>query len=171
MDRYRIIPERSTVSINARSNVHPIHSRTDGLEGYVDLELGPDGVLDLSVKPAARLSLPVRRLSSGNALEDRELQKRIDARRYPTISGVLDTIERADSDSKYRVSGEITFRGAARRHQDEMTIRRVDDETLVLAGHSRFDIREYGMDPPRFLMLKVDPQVDVAVDIIATKES
>jgi len=168
--RYRIIPERSTVSINARSNVHPIHSTTDGLEGYVDLELGPGGVVDLTVKPAAQLSLPVRRLSSGNALEDRELQKRIDGRRYPTISGVLDTIERAGSDSNYRVSGEITFRGAARRHQDEMTIRPVNHETLALAGHSRFDIREYGMEPPRFLMLKVDPQVDVAVDIIATKE-
>jgi polyisoprenoid-binding protein YceI len=168
--RYRIIPERSTVSISARSNVHPIHSTTDGLEGWVDLEFGPDGVIDLTVKPAAQLSLPVRRLSSGNALEDRELQKRIDARRFPSILGVLRSIEQAPADSRYRVSGEITFRGAARPHQDQMTIRRVDDETLALAGQSRFDIREFGMEPPRFLMLKVEPQVDVVVDIIARKE-
>ena len=170
MARYRIIPERSTVSISAQSNVHPIHSTTDGLEGWVDLELDPDGVVDLTVKPAAQLSLPVRRLSSGNALEDRELQKRIDARQFPTIHGVLDSIERAQPDSRYRVSGEITFRGSARPHQDHMTIRRVDNETLALAGQSRFDIREFGMQPPRFLMLKVEPQVDVAVDIIARKE-
>jgi hypothetical protein len=35
--RYTIIPERSRVWIDARSSVHPIHSTTDGLEGFVDL--------------------------------------------------------------------------------------------------------------------------------------
>ncbi len=55
MARYRIVPERSTVSINARSNVHPIHSTTTGLEGFVDLEVVPDGGVDLDVKPAAQL--------------------------------------------------------------------------------------------------------------------
>ena len=106
----------------------------------------------------------------GNSLEDRELQKRIDARRYPTINGVLEAIEQANSDSCYRVTGTVTFRGKARRHQGEMSIRRLDDDTVTLAGQSRFDIRDFGMEPPRFLMLKVDPQVEVAVDIIARKE-
>lgn len=170
MARYRIVPERSTVSINARSNVHPIHTTTTGLEGFVDLEVAPDGGVDLDAKPAAQLSLAVRRLSSGNSLEDRELQKRIDARRYPTINGVLEAIEQANSDSCYRVTGTVTFRGKARRHQGEMSIRRLDDDTVTLAGQSRFDIRDFGMEPPRFLMLKVDPQIQVAVDIIARKE-
>jgi hypothetical protein len=47
----------------------------------------------------------------------------------------------------------------------------VDNDTLALVGQSRFDIRDFGMEPPRFLMLKVDPRVDVAVDIIARKEA
>jgi polyisoprenoid-binding protein YceI len=169
--RYRIVPERSTVTINARSNVHPIHSSTDGLEGYVELELGPDGAVDLAAQPAAQLSLPVRRLSSGNPLEDREMQKRIDARTYPTIQGALEAMEQAGSDSSYRVSGEITFRGVSRRHSDQMTIRRVDDQTIALAGQSRFDIRDFGMQPPRILILKVDPEVEVGVDIVAVKET
>ena len=38
MALYTIIPERSRVWIDARSSVHPIHSTTDGLEGFVDLE-------------------------------------------------------------------------------------------------------------------------------------
>jgi polyisoprenoid-binding protein YceI len=169
--RYRIIPERSTVSIHARSNVHPIHTTTPGLEGFVDLEVASDGGVDLDAQTSAQLSLAVRRLSSGNSLEARELQKRIDGRRYPTITGVLEAIERANTDSCYRVTGTVTFRGRARRHQDEMSIRRLDDDTLTLAGQSRFDIRDFGMEPPRFLMLKVDPEVQVAVDIIARKEA
>ena len=41
-----------------------------------------------------------------------------------------------------------------------MSIRSVDDQTIQLAGQSRFDIREFGMEPPRMLMLKVEPEVD-----------
>lgn len=62
MARYKIVPERSRVWIDARSNLHPIHSTTEGLEGFVDLELGSDGGVDLSTKPTGKLSLPVSRL-------------------------------------------------------------------------------------------------------------
>ncbi len=51
-----------------------------------------------------------------------------------------------------------------------MTIRTVDERTIALAGESRFDIREFGMEPPRILMLRVEPQVDVRVEIVAIKE-
>ncbi len=169
--RYRIVPERSVASIEARSNVHPIRSQTDGLEGYVELQMGSDGRVDLSGPTAGKVSLPVRRLSSGNGMEDREMQRRIDARRYPTIEGVLGHLDGAGNDGNYEVSGEITFRGVARPHRDQMNIRAVDDATIALSGTSRFDIREFGMEPPRILLLKVEPEVDVAVDITAVKEA
>ncbi len=156
--------------IDARSNVHPIHSSTDGLEGFVDLALSPDGQVDLAAPMAGKLSLSVDRLRSGNRMEDRELHKRIDARRFPTIAGVLDTIEKSDDDERYRVGGDITFRGVSRHHEDLMKIGSVDDQTLQLEGRSSFDIRDYGMDPPRMLMLKVEPVVDVRVEIFAVRE-
>jgi polyisoprenoid-binding protein YceI len=168
--RYRIIPERSKVWIDARSNVHPIHTRTDGLEGYVELELDSDGGVNLEQDPTGKVSLPVTRLSSGNRMEDREMQKRVEARRYPTIDGVLRRMERVGEDHTYKVSGDVTFRGVQRPHQDEMTVEAVDNQTIQLAGKSRFDIREFGMEPPRVLLLKVQPEVDVRVEIVAAKE-
>ena len=51
-----------------------------------------------------------------------------------------------------------------------MTIEVVDDRTIRLEGQSRFDIRDFGMEPPRILMLRVEPDVVVRVDIVATKE-
>lgn len=171
MPRYRIVPERSQVWIEARSSLHPIRSRTDGVEGYVDIEMTPDGGVDLATKPAAQLSLPANRLSSGNPLEDRELYKRIDVRRYPTIDGVLEGVEVAGDDRSYQVSGDVIFRGVRRRYQDQMHIHAVDNDTIHLDGASRFDIREFGMDPPRMLMLKVQPEVDVRIEIIAVKET
>ena len=49
MARYDIVPERSQVLIEATSNVHPINSRTDGFEGFVELEVGDGGHVDLDV--------------------------------------------------------------------------------------------------------------------------
>jgi polyisoprenoid-binding protein YceI len=171
MARYRIEPELSHVWVDARSNLHPIHSTTDGLEGFVELNVESAGEVDLAVAPAGKLSLQVNKLSSGNRLEDREMHKRIDSRRYPTIDGVLDQMQKNGQANTYRVSGEITFRGVSKRHEDEMTIHEIDDHTISLQGSSRFDIREFGMQPPKMLMLKVDPEVEVRIEIVATREA
>ncbi len=46
----------------------------------------------------------------------------------------------------------------------------IDDSTLQLEGESTFDIRDFGMEPPRILLLRVHPEVKVRVAIVATKE-
>jgi polyisoprenoid-binding protein YceI len=168
--RYRIVPDRSRVWIDARSNVHPIHSSCDGLEGWVEVTAGPGRGFDLADATAGELTLAVRRLSSGNRLEDRELHKRLDARRHPTIVGRLTGVEPGQGDGRSRVSGDLTFRGVTRRCRDEMTVRVADDRTIVLSGRSTFDIRDFGMEPPRILVLRVEPEVEVRVEITATRE-
>jgi polyisoprenoid-binding protein YceI len=80
-------------------------------------------------------------------------------------------MEQDGDDSTYRVTGEITFRGVSRPHEDVMIIRSVDDQTISLEGASRFDIREFGMEPPKVFMLKVEPEVDIRVEIVAVKEA
>jgi polyisoprenoid-binding protein YceI len=164
--RYRIMPERSYVWIDARSNVHPIHSTTDGLEGFVDVTFSADGSVDVAAPVAGSLSLTVDHLRSGNRMEDRELQRRIDSRRYPKI----DKIAPSEESESYVVGGDIAFRGVSRHHEDVMSIGSVDDQTIRLAGKSNFDIREFGMEPPRILLLKVEPEVEIRVEIFAAKE-
>jgi polyisoprenoid-binding protein YceI len=168
--RYCIAPDRSYVWIDGRSNVHPIHATTDGLEGYVDIAFSEEGGVDVTAPVAGTLSLTVEHLSSGNRMEDRELQKRIDARRFPTIEGVLRKIVPSDVDGRYQVSGDITFRGVSRYHEDVMSIRSVDDQTIQLGGTSNFDIREFGMEPPRLLLLRVEPEVEIRIEIFAVKD-
>lgn len=171
MTRYRIVPGRSRVWIEARSNVHPIHSTTDGLEGFVDLDDADD--LDAQQvtagdHPAGELSLRVARLTSGNRFEDRELQKRIDARRHPTIDGVLTGMTAGATHGTVAVSGDVTFRGVTRSYAEEMAVSRVDATTIRLSGEASFDIRDFGMEPPRILLLRVEPIVTVRVEIVAT---
>jgi polyisoprenoid-binding protein YceI len=158
------------VWIAARSNVHPIHTEAHGLEGWLDLDV-TDGKLNVDQLLLGHLEFPVRNLKSGNGFEDRELQRRIDARRYPTIAGDLKAMKQTNEPSRYIVGGDLTFRGVTRPYEDHMTVEVLNDQTITLTGESTFDIRDFGMEPPRILLLKVQPNVDVRVEIFAEKES
>lgn len=158
--RYVVDASRSRVWVEARSSLHPIRSESDGLEGW--LEAAPDGTVS-----AGEVALPVERLSSGNPLYDREMRRRVDSRRYPTITGRLTSMEPAGQDGRCRVSGEVMFRGVCHEYQDEMRVRR-DGTGIELEGERSFDVRDFGMDPPKILTLRVYPDVSVRVRIVAT---
>jgi hypothetical protein len=40
----------------------------------------------------------------------------------------------------------------------------------VLEGESTFDVRDFGMEPPKILMLRVHPEVNVRVQIFAQSQ-
>jgi polyisoprenoid-binding protein YceI len=165
--RYEIHPERSEVRIAARSSIHPIDAVTKGLGGFFDAKVGDDGTLDLSVAPKGRLDLPVERLTSGNALYDREMKRRIDARRFRTITGELKEMTPAGEAGRFLVGGDLTFRGVTRHFEDEMSFSVLDDNSVSLEGSHVFDIRDFEMEPPKIMMLKVYPDVSVSVKIVA----
>jgi len=170
LTRYRIDPARSRVWIEARSNVHPIHTEAGGLEGWLELDAS-DGKLNLDSAPSGHLEFPVENLKSGKSLEDRELRRRIDARKFPTITGDLKAMKQGDDQAALVVNGDLTFRGVTKSYEDEMTFENLADQAVKLTGESTFDIRDFGMEPPRMLMLKVQPDVTVRVEIVAEKES
>ncbi|HXX89512.1 MAG TPA: YceI family protein [Acidimicrobiales bacterium] len=169
MARYVIVPDRSTVWIDAKSSLHPIHSEVRGLLGFVDVEVDGSGALDLSKTPSGHLELAVDQLSSGNPLYDREMKRRIESRRYPTIVGDLSEMSADGEAGSYVVRGDVTFKGVTQVCQDTMTIAAKED-LLVLEGAHTFDVRDFGMEPPRIMMLKVHPEVDVRVEITARRE-
>jgi len=169
MARFRIVPERSKVFIEASSSVHPIHGEAGGLEGSITADFDGDG-LDLSSSPEMTVELPVEALKSGNKLEDAEMMRRIDARRYPRIKGVVRDIKPKGDDGRYFMTGDLTFHGVTQTVDGEVTIRRQDDKTLVIEGEREFDIRDYNVTPPKILMLKVHPEVKVRIRVEAVGE-
>ena len=103
------------------------------------------------------------RLSSGNQLYDRELKRRIDARRYPVIEGEIASVTTTDTPGSYLVTGDLSFHGHTRNFEHDMTIDVGDRSRIEMRGDYVFDIREFGMKPPSMLMLKVYPEVAVRV--------
>ncbi|HEV3362696.1 MAG TPA: YceI family protein [Acidimicrobiia bacterium] len=170
MPQFRIIPERSKVWIEATSSVHPIHGESEGLSGSITAEFDGDG-LDLSSTPAISVELPVERLKSGNRLEDAEMMRRIDARRYPTIRGVVRDMKSQSVDGQYVVTGELTFHGVTQTMEGEVRVSRPDDRTLVIEGEHTFDVRDFKVEPPKILMLKVHPEVKVRIRVEAVGET
>jgi polyisoprenoid-binding protein YceI len=72
---------------------------------------------------------------------------------------------------RYRVSGDLTFHGVTRPVEGEVSVSMPDgDKTLVFEGEQTFDIRDFGVQPPKILMLKVHPDVKVRVRVVAEQE-
>ena len=164
MTRFTLVPERSSLTALAKSNVHPIHGEGRSLTGYVEVEI-VDGRIDLTTSPGGRIELATEDLHADHALIEREIQRRLDARRYPTVRGeVRDTTELAPG--KYHVSGDLSLHGATQR-VDGIAEATIDGDTLEAEGDLTLDLRDFGLPPPKILMLRVYPDVNVHVHIVA----
>jgi polyisoprenoid-binding protein YceI len=171
MPRYQIDESQTVVWIDARSSLHPIHSESRALRGYFEGELDGDAGLALESGASAELQLPLNALSSGNAMYDREMMRRVDARRYPTIGAVLRSITPTGTKGQYRTEGDVTFRGVTQRVADDVTLSVPAPGSLVFEGEHVFNLPDFGMQPPKILMLKVHPDVKVRVRIVARVKS
>ena len=167
MPRYRIVPERSRLQARATSSVHPIDVDTTGVEGWFEIALD-GGRIDTTVAPAGRVEIDVDRLRTGNPLYDRELDRRLDTRKFPRVRGDVRAIRAADDG--YAVRGDLTFHGETRPVEGRVRLRVVDERTIEVAGEQTIDMREFGLEPPRFLMLKVHPEVQVYGHVVAERE-
>jgi polyisoprenoid-binding protein YceI len=169
MARYRIVPERSRIEAEARSSLHPIRVETVGLEGYFDAEI-VGARLDPSGPPSGCVEIDADRLKTGNGLYDRELERRLEIRKYPRIRGEVRGMREVDSGRRYVVRGDLTFHGVTHPEEGEVGLRTLDERTVEIEGQLIIDMRNFGLEPPRLLMLKVEPDVRVRGRVVAQRE-
>jgi polyisoprenoid-binding protein YceI len=152
---YDLDPDRSVMSFDGRSSLHPIRADTRGLTGWIRA--------DGEALEAGELEIPLGTLSAGNPLYDNELRRRIDIRRHPTATAVLGRWDPATR----RASGSVSFRGVTIEAEDELTVSMEDDDTLLVEGSRTFDIRDFGMQPPRLVAVRVHPEVTIRIALVA----
>jgi DNA-binding PadR family transcriptional regulator len=163
--RFRVVPERSALLIEARSTVGPITFGLIGLTGEVEASV-VDGVIRERPKPVAHVEAAVSELRSGNNLYDAELLRRIGARRFPTVSIDLRDTVAIGSGDRYRLTGEINFHGAVRPVSGTVTASPEGDK-LLISGEEAFDIRDFDIESPTVLMLRIYPDVRVHLHLEA----
>jgi hypothetical protein len=162
--RYVVQSAASTLDFAAKSSLHPVHGKASALTGFLEASI-EGGVLALEPAPKMHVEFPIERLTSGNAMQDREMWKLLDSKRNPLIRADLREL-RAQSGSEFAARGEITLCGRARVYEGPLIIVCGADEVTV-AGGLKLDIREFGIAPPRFLMFTVQPVVEVRLHLVA----
>ena len=146
------VASNSTLEFEARSSLHPVHGSASGLSGYVDAEF--DGaVLAADPPPRMHVDFPVEHLL-------------IDSRRFPSVVAELRGAEPDTVSVRNEASGDITLAGRQRHYKGVLTVERAG-ERLQVGGELRVDIRDFGLQPPRFLMFKVEPEVNVRLRLTA----
>jgi polyisoprenoid-binding protein YceI len=167
--RFNFDSARSYLQVSGRSSLHPIDTETRGITGWFEASLSDDGAIDLAAPVTGELELAVDRLTSGNHLYDRELRRRINAKRYPTIGARLVGVETSAEHGSYLVTGEVTFHGRTLAFGHDMSIRFERDE-VTLSGADVFDIRKFGMEPPSMLMIRVYPEISVRLELRGVRD-
>jgi DNA-binding PadR family transcriptional regulator len=166
--RFGLIPDRSVILIEVRSNVGPISFGAIGLTGWVEAGVR-DGAIAAEPAPSAHLELRVDELRSGNALYDAELLRRIDARRHQTAT--IDLLRcSAAGDGHFQLAGNLTFHGVTHAVDGTVVVTMPSADTLEATGRQAFDIRDYAVPSPTVLLLRIFPDVQVQLHVEAERE-
>jgi polyisoprenoid-binding protein YceI len=164
MVHYDVRSDESQVWIDGSSSLHPVRATATGLTGWFVLATTTRGVAK-APGLEGEIRIEVDRLRSGNPLVDRETRRRIDAKRHPEIVATVATAERIDP-ATLRVTGTIAFRGQVQTVTGELTVE-VGADRVTLDGSATFDVRDWGLQPPRVALLQVHPEVDVRIHLVA----
>jgi hypothetical protein len=164
--RWTLDDERSTLAIDARSSIHPIHTLTR-VAGWVDLDADGQPVEGGAGEVIGAITFDITAMRSGNPLIDRESERRLQPKRYPTVSGEL-TALRPRGDGGLDGTGRLTFHGVTRDLQGVLHASVADDE-LRLHGTTTIDVTDFGVQPPSLLVVKVHKDITVTLDAVATR--
>jgi polyisoprenoid-binding protein YceI len=164
--RYKIDPARSKLSAETRSSLHPIHVETEGFEGYVEAII-TEGRLQLGLP--THVELDANLLKSGNGLVDRELENRLEVRKYRRVVGELREVKPLASGSGYHIRGDLTLHGVTRSLEADVTLKAIDGKTIELEGGREIDMRDFGLNPPKLFIFRVYPEVRIKVHLVATE--
>lgn len=164
MSRFAIDSGMSRLTAKARSSLHPISYQAP-LSGHLDAGV-TDGAFVTTEPITATLEVVLDELRSTDAHLDAELQRRLDIRRFPRASAVVHRVDALGHDT-YRLHAALTLHGTSRSLEGTATVT-LHGGRLHATGSVRVDIRHFGIKPPSLLMLRVNPEVEITIDLVAT---
>jgi polyisoprenoid-binding protein YceI len=163
--RYLVDGAASRLTVQARSKIHDTSTTFSRISGEVDAD--PDALAERGA--TARFTVAMAKFDSGSWMKNKKLEKDLDLDRHPEavfeLRELRDVVRTADGAFTATAVGAIRYRGR------ELTVNvagrgRVDARGIEATGSFDLDIRQVGMQPPKFLMFKVDPEVTIEVTLV-----
>ena len=127
-ERYRIVPESSTVTIVGETSLYPIVVNVTP-SGWLEAAV-VDGEFAPGTDIRAEVEIAVIEFRSGNPLVDRETRRRLRANQYPTISGAVSEVVKIDG-ADATVKGMVTFLGRDVEQEGVVSLRDPGDGALL----------------------------------------
>jgi hypothetical protein len=146
--------------------LYPAFGKVAELAGFVDASWNPDGTIALDPAPQMHIEFKVEDLRTGNELQDREMWKLIDSKRFPKIAADLRELRRTSVSGKYAAAGMVTLAGLARPYEGEMSPT-FDGKQVTIDGDLEIDVRDFGLKPMKLMVLSVAPLVKVRLHLVA----
>jgi polyisoprenoid-binding protein YceI len=169
VSRFRAVPEESRFWAQLDSNLHPVEVKAAGIYGFIEAHFNGDRELDPAAPHKAQLAFWVEDLNSGNELRDVEMLRRMNVRSHPAIEWTVKEVS-VLSGGRCRAAGDVTVHGRTRTFEDDFDLS-VAQGLLVVEGEHEFDMRDFGLVPPRFFWLWIEPRLKVGVRVVARQVS
>jgi polyisoprenoid-binding protein YceI len=167
-ERFEVSSADSSLSFYAASPMQSAYGKTTDLRGFFEIAWNPDGTVAAQPAASMHVEFEVESLRTGNELQDREMWKLIDSKRFPKVAGDLRMLSSGTVRGRYSAAGQITLAGLARRYEGEFRLDR-DGRRVSLDGELKIDVRDFGLKPMKLLVLGVAPLVRVHLRLVATK--
>jgi polyisoprenoid-binding protein YceI len=164
--KFLLLGERCGLTATARSTLHPVRAEATELTGWIEATL-VDGALHPDAPVTARFELPLSALRVDNPLFGREVERRLEVKLHPLVVAEVDRVSGGTDPGRYRANGQLTLHGVRHPVGGSATLRVGDAGELHVTGQVRLDIRDFGLRPPSMLGLRVRPEVDVELRIVA----
>ena len=165
MPVYDIDGAGSRVVVSARSSIHDTRTVWDSVSGTVTADPA-----DLAADADADLTVDMTRYDAGDFLKNRKVKKDLEVEQHPIarfrLEALREVAEQGPGRFTARAEGAIDWRGHSVpvAATGEGTLA---DGELVATARFELDVRAFGVEPPRFLMFKVEEVVAVEVTLVA----
>jgi hypothetical protein len=167
-EHFEVVKSESSLTFFATSTVLAAFGKTTQLSGFIDAAWENDGTIAAEPAPRMHIEFQVESLKTGYDLQDQEMWKLIDSKRFPKISGDLRELNGATGAGRYTAAGQVTLAGLARRYEGEFTLDR-DADRVTIKGEIKIDVRDFGLKPMKLLVLSVAPLVRVRLHLVAAR--
>ena len=145
------------------SSIHAVTGSATGITGFLEFDLA-DGRIGADPPPRIEIAIPVANVTSGNPIQDDDMRRLIGGSRYPTITAKVSSLSPLDGTDRYTASGAVTANNTTRDYQGDVRIV-LDGDKVSMEGERIFDVRDFGIEPPRLFILSVQPQFKVRLTV------
>ncbi|MBK9734005.1 MAG: YceI family protein [Saprospiraceae bacterium] len=152
------------LTVSGTSTLHDWVMKTSEGTCLATLVLDADG--SLKDFTSMSFSVPSKTLKSGKDGMDKNAYKALKADKNPTISATLKSAEvTAKDDKTYSIKAmvSLTIAGKTIDTQLEAEAKKSNDNSFAIKGDKKISMKEYGMDPPSFMLGAVKTGNDVVL--------